>query len=103
MRSEMTHQVLHSVRLLPVPEQPQLLALRQLVLVVVTLAGLLYLVPCKTPTINIIQSSSSRLSLTCRVEGVSDETPPGDSPPDCQQPGLQAPGEGEKNRVLQRL
>ena len=101
----MTHQVLHSLRLLPVPEQPQLLALRQLVLVVVTLAGLLYLVACKTPNITIPSSSShlSSLSLTCWVEGVSDETPPGDSPPDCQQPGLQAPGEGEKDWVLQGL
>ena len=40
----LTDQALHSVRLLPVPEEPQLLALRQLVLVVVTLAGLLYLI-----------------------------------------------------------
>ena len=42
-------------------------------------------------------------SLTCRVEGVGDETPPGDSPPDCQQSGLQAPGEGEEDWVLQGL
>ena len=43
----------------------------------------------------------SVLALTCRVEGVGHQTPPGDPPPHCQQPGLQAPGEGEEDGIVQ--
>ena len=71
-------------RLFAVPEEPELLALRQLIFVVVAWLGLLHL-------------------IAGVVERVVDKAAAGYTPPHSQQAGLQAEGKGGEYRVLQRL